>query len=403
MNRIKKAIALSCLLVLFAVQAAGCSVKKDSLVLNVYNWGEYISDGSEGTLDVNAEFEKYYYETHGQKLKVNYTTYASNEDMYNKLSSGAAVYDIVIPSDYMIEKMIRENMLLPLNYDNIPNYQYIDEKYKYAYYDPESAYSVPYTCGYVGIIYNTAMLEEAPTDWDCMWDERYSGQILQFNNPRDAFGTAMYYKGIDVNTTDEADWNEAQALLKQQKPLVQSYVMDEIFNKMKNGSAAVSSYYAGDFLTMYEDNEDLAFIYPESGTNIFVDAMCIPSVARHKEIAEEYINFLLSEDIAVANAEQTYYASPNVLVRESETYIENMSEVHEDVMEILYPTQEVPSTYYQNLDPETTAYMNSLWEGLKVESAAAPGVYIFAGVIVLLLIVMMLYKWLQNKVNSRYY
>ena len=236
-----------------------------------------------------------------------------------------------------------------------------------------------------------------------MWDERYSGQILQFNNPRDAFGTAMYYKGIDVNTTDKADWNEAQALLKQQKPLVQSYVMDEIFNKMKNGSAAVSSYYAGDFLTMYEDNEDLAFIYPESGTNIFVDAMCIPSVARHKEIAEEYINFLLSEDIAVANAEHTYYASPNVLVRESETYIEDMSEVHEDVMEILYPTQEVPSTYYQNLDPETTAYMNSLWEGLKVESAAAPGVYIFAGVIVLLLIVMMLYKWLQNKVNSRYY
>ena len=221
-----------------------------------------------------------------------------------------------------------------------------------------------------------------------------------------AYETALFDTSgvLKVNIRmDEADWNEAQALLKQQKPLVQSYVMDEIFNKMKNGSAAVSSYYAGDFLTMYEDNEDLAFIYPESGTNIFVDAMCIPSVARHKEIAEEYINFLLSEDIAVANAEQTYYASPNVLVRESETYIENMSEVHGDVMEILYPTQEVPSTYYQNLDPETTAYMNSLWEGLKVESAAAPGVYIFAGVIVLLLIVMMLYKWLQNKVNSRYY
>lgn len=403
MNRMIRAIVLCCLLLLMAVQASGCAGRDNTLVLNVYNWGEYISDGSEGTMDVNAEFEKYYYETYGQKLKVNYTTYASNEDMYNKLLSGAAVYDVVIPSDYMIEKMIREDMLLELNFDNIPNFRYIDEKYKYAYYDPTSAYSVPYTCGYVGIIYNTSMLDEAPTDWDCMWDERYSGQILQFNNPRDAFGTAMYYKGIDVNTTDRADWDAVQALLKQQKPLVQSYVMDEIFNKMKNGSAAISSYYAGDFLTMYEDNEDLAFIYPKSGTNIFVDAMCIPSVARHKDIAEAYINFMLSEEIAVANAEQTYYASPNVLVRESETYIEDMSEVHEDVMEILYPTQEVPSTYYQNLDPETTAYMNSLWEGLKVESAASPGVYVFAGLIVLMLFALMLYKWVQKKVNSRYY
>ncbi|MGN1059616.1 MAG: PotD/PotF family extracellular solute-binding protein, partial [Clostridia bacterium] len=232
----KKAFVLAALAVLSVLWLTGCGSQEKAEVLNVYNWGEYISDGSEGTLDVNAAFEDYYYETYGKRVKVNYTTYASNEDMYNKLSSGAAVYDIVIPSDYMIEKMIHEDMLLPLNFDNIPNYQYIDEKYKNAYYDPTSSYSVPYFCGYVGIIYNTAMVDGEPDDWDLMWDEDYSGQILQFNNPRDAFGTAQYCLGYDVNTTDRGEWDEALALLKAQKPYVQSYVMDEVFNKMKNGS-----------------------------------------------------------------------------------------------------------------------------------------------------------------------
>ncbi len=399
----KKAFVLAALAVLSVLWLTGCGSQEKAEVLNVYNWGEYISDGSEGTLDVNAAFEEYYYETYGKRVKVNYTTYASNEDMYNKLSSGAAVYDIVIPSDYMIEKMIHEDMLLPLNFDNIPNYQYIDEKYKNAYYDPTSSYSVPYFCGYVGIIYNTAMVDGEPDDWDCMWDEDYSGQILQFNNPRDAFGTAQYCLGYDVNTTDRGEWDEALALLKTQKPYVQSYVMDEVFNKMKNGSAAIAPYYAGDFLTMYEDNEDLAFFYPKSGTNVFVDAMCIPAVARNKELAEAYINFCLTEEIAVANAEYTYYASPNVLVRDSETYREDMSEVHEDVMAILYPDSDVKATYFENLDIDTTAYMNTLWESLKVESAVEPGVYIFAGAIVLMLLGLMLYRWIRRKVNSRYY
>ncbi|MBE7035315.1 MAG: spermidine/putrescine ABC transporter substrate-binding protein [Ruminococcaceae bacterium] len=399
----KKTIALLMTCLLCAALLCGCGNSEETLVLNVYNWGEYISDGSEGTLDVNAAFEDYYYETYGKKVKVNYTTYASNEDMYNKLSSGAAVYDIVIPSDYMIAKMIKEDMLLPLNFDNIPNYQYIDEQYKNNYYDPESLYSVPYFCGYVGVIYNTDLVEGTPTDWDALWDEANRGKILQFNNPRDAFGTAQYALGHDVNATEKALWDEALTLLKKQKPLVQSYVMDEVFNKMKNGSAAVAPYYAGDFLTMYEDNPALAFYYPQSGTNIFVDAMCIPTVSRNKELAEAYINFFLTEEIATANAEYTYYASPNTLVRNSESYQATMQEVHEDVISILYGTDDIQATYYQNLDPETTQYMNSLWESLKVESSVGAGVYVVTAVVLALLLVLVLRIIIKKRINSRYY
>lgn len=397
----KKIIALSA--IFCCIFLCSCTSDTETDVLNVYNWGEYISDGSEGSLDVNEEFVKYYEEKHGRKLKLNYTTFASNEDMYNKLRSGGVSYDLVIPSDYMIEKMRNENMLLPLNFDNIPNFQYIDEQYKYAYYDKTSEYSVPYTCGYVGVIYNTALIDEEPTDWDCLWDEAYSGQILQFNNPRDAFGTAMYSLGIDVNTTDTELWRKSMELLKKQKPLVQSYVMDEIFNKMKNGSAALAPYYAGDFLSMYADNEDLAFFYPKSGTNIFVDAMCIPSCAKNKEIAEEYINFCLSEEIAVANAEFICYASPNILVKDNETYREDMTQMHEDAIEILYPTEAVPSTYYQNLDVETTNTLNSLWEDLKIENAIEPWVYIFSGSIVAVILLYLFCRFAQRKRNEKYY
>ncbi len=399
----KKIIALVFSVIILAGLFTGCGNKDEVLTLNVYNWGEYISDGSEGSLDVNKEFEKYYYSAYGQKVKVNYTTYASNEDMYNKISSGAASYDVVIPSDYMIARMIKEDMLLKLDFENIPNFKYIDEQYKNAYYDPTSEYSVPYFCGYVGIIYNTAMIDGEIDDWDCMWDEANKGKILQFNNPRDAFGTALYYKGYDVNSYNKAEWDEAKELLKQQKPYIQSYVMDEVFNKMKNGSAAIAPYYAGDFLTMYEDNEDLAFVYPKSQTNIFVDAMCIPKVARNKELAEAYINFCLTEQISVANAEYVYYASPNMLVKENPEYIECMTEVHEDAIEILYPTKGINSSYYQNLSPEMLSYMNSLWEELKIENSVGAWVYIFAGLIVGVLLLLGIVNVIKKKINSKYY
>ena len=402
----KKLLSLLCVLMLLVASVAltGCSPTEEVITLNVYNWGEYISDGSEGSLHTNKEFEKYYYETYGVQVRVNYTTYASNEDMYNKIRSGATTYDVVIPSDYMIQRMINENMLRPLNFDNIPNMQYISDDFKNLFYDPQNQYSVPYTYGVVGLIYNTDMVAEAPTDWDIMWDERYAGQILQFNNPRDAFGTAMYSMGIDVNTNDKSKWVRAKDLLSRQKPLIQSYVMDEIFNKMKNGSAAIAPYYAGDFLSMYEDNDALSFVYPESGTNIFVDAMCIPYNSRHADIAEAYINFMLSEEVAIANAEYIYYASPNKLVYENEEYIEYMESVHEDAMSILYPENiRKLGTFYENLSPEMLDYQNRLWESLKIESSVESWIYVVSGLIVAALVAMLFYRFVLQRYREKHY
>lgn len=353
---------------ILVVSVAGGS---DTLELNVYNWGEYISDGSDGSLDTVKAFEAWYEETYGEKVHVNYTTYASNEDMYAKLKSGAVSYDVIIPSDYMIARLANEDMLLPLNFDNIPNYQYIEDQFRGLYYDPDDTYSIPYTYGVVGVIYDANQVDEADAGgWDLMWNPKYKGKILQFNNSRDAFGTAMYRAGIDVNTTDKSQWEAALQSLLEQRPLVKAYVMDEIYNALESGEAAVGAYYAGDYFTMLDaeaDDVDLRFYYPDP-TNYFIDAMCIPSCCENKELAEVFINFMLSQETAVANAEYIYYASPNSLVYNDETYQEDMGE---EAMEILYPegvnfSEEYNKLAYRNLDDEMLSYMNSLWENLKI-------------------------------------
>ena len=372
-NRGKELIAggviATALVVVLGVSAVGNN--SDTLELNVYNWGEYISDGSDGSLDTIKAFESWYEEEYGQKVKVNYSTYASNEDMYAKLKSGAVSYDVIFPSDYMIARLKDEGMLLPLDYDNIPNYQYITEDYRGLYYDPNNEYTVPYTYGIVGVIYNANVVDQADIGgWDLLWNETYAGSILQFNNSRDAFGTAMYKLGIDVNTTDKSQWDLALGELMKQRPLVKAYVMDEIFNALEAGEAAIGAYYAGDYFTMVDaqaDNVDLQFYYPEE-TNYFFDAMCIPSCCENKELAEIFINYMLSEEVAIANAEYVYYACPNSLVYDNETYQEDMGE---EAMEILYPSMEgFAEKYnhyaYQNLSDEMLSYMNTLWEGLKI-------------------------------------
>ena len=355
-------------LLIIVVSVAGGS---DTLELNVYNWGEYISDGSDGSLDTVKAFEAWYDETYGEKVHVNYTTYASNEDMYAKLKSGAVSYDVIIPSDYMIARLANEDMLLPLNFDNIPNYQYIEDQFRGLYYDPDNTYSIPYTYGVVGVIYDANQVDEADAGgWDLMWNPKYKGKILQFNNSRDAFGTAMYRAGIDVNTTDKSQWEAALQSLLEQRPLVKAYVMDEIYNALESGEAAIGAYYAGDYFTMLDaeaDDVDLRFYYPDP-TNYFIDAMCIPSCCENKELAEVFINFMLSQETAVANAEYIYYASPNSLVYNDETYQEDMGE---EAMEILYPegvnfSEEYNKLAYRNLDDEMLSYMNSLWENLKI-------------------------------------
>ena len=364
-------LAATMLLALTACGSSSGSGSGGTLTLNVYNWGEYISDGSEGSYDTIAEFEKWYQSEYGRKVKVNYDTYASNEDMYAKLSAGAVSYDVVIPSDYMIARMADEGMLLELDFDNIPNYKNIDSNFRGLFYDPDDQYTVPYAYGVVGVIYNANAVDESDAQgWDLMWNEKYSGSILSFNNSRDAFGTAMYKLGLDVNTTDKSQWDAAYDALMEQRPLLYGQVMDEIFNLMESGEAAIGCYYAGDYFTMLDnqaDNVDLRFYYPER-TNYYIDAMCIPSCCQNKELAEIFINFMLDRDAAVANAEYTWYASPNAVVYNDAEYI---GEMGEEAMEILYPgigdfAAEYGKYAYRNLDSEMLDYLNTLWENVKI-------------------------------------
>ena len=371
MKRFLPFLLAAIMLCSLALTGCGSESSGSGLVLNVYNWGEYISDGSEGSFDTIREFEKWFFETYGQKVKVNYDTFASNEDMYNKLANGAVSYDVIFPSDYMVDRMRQENMLLPLDFDNIPNYSYVTDSFRGLYYDPDNLYSIPYTYGVVGIIYDANKVSpEDVGDWDLMWNEKYTGDILQFNNPRDAFATAQYKLGLDVNDKDHASWEKALMEMKRQFPFVKSFVMDEVFNMMESGEAAIAAYYAGDYFTMQENqasNVDLKFYYPPH-TNYFIDAICIPSCCQHKELAEIFINYLLSSEAAIANAEYICYASPYSVVYNDPGYAEDMGQ---EAMEILYPGVDNFSQLYnaysfKNLDSENLIYLVSLWEQLKI-------------------------------------
>ncbi len=395
-------------------------VNNDVITINVYNWGEYISDGAEGSYDSNKEFEEYYYNKTGQRVNVNYTTYATNEDMYSKLSNSAVTYDIIVPSDYMIEKMANEGLLLEWNPAELDGWANIKDEFKNPYYDAENKYSVPYTYGMMGIIYNSDKVSEediADMSWGLLWNEKYTGKILQFNNPRDALATAMYWKGIDVNSANLADWEAAFNLLLQQKPILQAYVNDEIFNKMTTESAWIAPYFVGDYITMADKEENLAFYYPTEGVNYFVDAMCIPKNAGHPEIAKEYINFMLTKDAAVANAEYIGYASPNMLVENDDAYRENMGE---EAIELLYgkSPSEVNANYnslpifegvnspacYRNFSTsELQEEVNSLWESLKIADATEMWVHITAISIVVVVLGGVIYSIYIKKRRSRFY
>ena len=301
------------------------------ITLNVYNWGQYIADGSDDSLDIVAEFERRY-----PHIDVNYSTYDSNEIMYSKLANGGITVDVIIPSDYMIARLIEEDMLLELNFDNIPNYQYIDEAFRNTAYDPENKYSVPYTWGTVGIIYNSNYVdEEDVTGWELLWNEKYDDKILMFDNSRDAFGIAAMLQGFDMNTTDPAELEACAAALAEQKPLVQQYVMDQIYDLMENEEAWIAPYYAGDYTVMVEENEALEFFLPaEQGFNMFIDAMCIPNCCQEKEAAELFINFLCDPEISGANMDYICYGSP---ISEARNYMEEyLAE-----SEVVYPSDEV--------------------------------------------------------------
>lgn len=433
---------LSLILIVFALILCSCEEpegtpeqkKYDTINLNVYNWGEYISDEDDeeyGLFDVNAGFEEYFNENladkYGFYVKVNYSTYATNEDMFAKLSNSAVAYDIVIPSDYMIQKMINNDMLLPLDFSIITNYGNISEDFKGLHYDPEDKFSVPYTYGMIGVIYNAEFVDEedvADESWDLLWNEKYAGKILQFNNPRDAFATAMYKEGLDINSHNLEDWEKALEELKRQKPLLQGYVNDEIFNKMKGASAYISSYYAGDFLTMAADNSDLRFYYPSEGTNYFVDAMCIPKTSRNPKIAHEYINYMIGVEAATANALYIGYASPNKAVIESDHYKEMLDYNYSiyddddnclvDAWEVLYGKTKDEANlnyqfnpayedYYKDSSIDIQTHVTTLWESLKTENSTELWIHITSALIVAFVLGFAIHSLYVKKKRSKFY
>ncbi len=337
----------------------GFGNRQKTVTLNVMNWGQNIADGSDGTLDIVKAFEEAY-----PYIDVNYSTYDSNETLYSKLKGGGLTVDVIIPSDYMIARMIKEDMLLELDFDNIPNYQFVQENFKNTAYDPDNRYSVPYTWGTVGIIYNTKYVDEADvTGWELLWNEKYAKKILMFDNSRDAFGIAQYKLGIDVNTTDEALLQQCAQELSAQRPVVRKYVMDQIYADMEGENAWIGAYYAGDCMMMMENNPNLQFYLPENqGFNLFIDAMCVPNCAENKKEAELFINFLSSPEISGANMDYICYGSP---IEGAKDYMD--PELAENP--VVYPDAEIlkNGTSYAYLPEHITRYVEELFMKFRIE------------------------------------
>lgn len=335
------------------------SAAAEPVTINVYNWGQYISDGTDGYIDVNKAF------TEATGIEVNYMTFDSNETMYTKLKTGGSTYDVIIPSDYMVARLIDEDMLEELDYSNIPNYALVDDAYKNTAFDPENKYTVPYTWGTVGLIYNTKFVDEADIgSWDLLWNTKYSGKILMFDNPRDAFAISELLLGMSINTESEDELRSAAYKLIEQKPLVQSYVMDQIFDKMEREEAWIAPYYAGDYLLMAEENENLAFYFPKEGFNLFIDAMCIPKGCQNKAAAEAYINFLCAAEISGQNLDYLGYSTP---VSAAKDYMDPDTVASE----IAYPDAETLSkgSAFSFLQTETSQLMDSLWLEVKTQGS----------------------------------
>ena len=477
-------LILLILCLLLPTALSSCSFGEPVRKLYVYNWGEYLSlETGEDGVHVNHAFEAWYEAKYGEKVEVVYSVFSSNEEMYAKLQNGASRIDLIVPSEYMVERLIAEDMLLPLDYSRIPLYEEtIEQRFQEMTTKP---YCVPYTYGYLGLIYD-ASIEEALHDengevsWRVLWnqlpdpDVDLSGNILSFNNSRDAFGIAQFLLNYEksrelslplgtdlyVNSTDRARWDEVYDLLCEQRGVLQAYVMDEIYNKMESGAALLSAYYAGDYFTMVDVNENLCFSYPKEGTNFFYDAMCIPKNAKNADLAHAYISFMLGGnegetlDTVISNAEWVGYSSPNLLVSTNPDYLADMIDEEEgygaDALSILYPDtdteallslvepyaewraaemeendgeydmadyegalpdaaffaehkQEFVTYIYENLDNETLEYANGRWEALKLASAPCTDIYVTSAVITILLLGIAFAYFLLHRYRARFY
>lgn len=367
-------------------------LKDENITLNVYNWGQYISGGDGPATDVLQPFEEL------TGIRVNYTTFDTNESLYAKLKSGGASYDVIFPSEYMVGRMKQEGMLDELNFDNIPNFSLIGEDYKNWDFDPGNTCSVPYTWGTIVLIYNTTMVEEAPTSWADMWDVRYANNILMFNNSRDAYAIAAKKLGMSMNPTTVKEVTTVMQELKEQKELVQAYVMDEIFDKMEGGEAAMAPYYAGDAIMMMEENPDLACVYPEEGVNFFMDSMCVPAGAKNKEAAEIFINYMCEPAVALLNIDYIGYSTPIPTVWE-------MLDDDLKYSEVAYPSEEVmdKAEIFTVLPDEVNTAMDAQWSEMKSYDAEGSGWMVIVSLLLALaLSVFNIWRKIRKKWRDNY-
>ncbi|WP_310604764.1 extracellular solute-binding protein [Anaerosporobacter sp.] len=344
---LKPAFALIVVVALVVGSIVGMNSTSGPNTLNVYNWGEYIDP------DVITMFEE---ET---GIKVIYDEFEMNEEMFPKVETGAVKYDVVCPSDYMIQRMIEADLLAEINFDNIPNIQYIGKDYLQSAesYDPGNLYSVPYCWGTVGILYNKTMVDEPIDSWSSIFDEKYKNNILMINSVRDAMGISLKYLGYSLNSTDKTELEEATKLLIAQKPLVQSYVVDQVRDKMIGNNAAIGIIYSGEAIYTKRENPDLEYVVPKEGSNIWIDGWVIPKNSENKENAEKFINFLCRPDIALLNFEYITYSTPNTAARDliEDDDIRNST--------IAFPDSETINNCetFQYLGDDMTAYYDDKW------------------------------------------
>lgn len=277
---------------------SGCGKSYDA-TLRVYNWGDYMDKS------IITDFEKEY------NIKVIYSTFTTNEDMYVSLKSGGSTYDVVFPSEYMVKRMINEDMLHKINMDNIPNFKYIDDRFKNPPWDPNNEYSVPYFWGTLGIVYNKTMVDDPVDSWEILWNEKYERQILMLDSQRDSIGLTLQMLGYSMNTRNLDELEEAKQKLIEQKPLVLAYAGDEVKDKMVGGEAALAVVWSGEAVAMKWENPDLEYVIPKEGGNLWFDCAVIPKSSKNKEAAELFINYLCDPEIAFRNTDYIGYSTPN--------------------------------------------------------------------------------------------
>ena len=319
MKKSIKVLVIMSLILVIGFISTGCGDNRP--VINVYNWGDYIDPS------VIKDFQKEF------NVKVNYNTFATNEDMYVSIKKGGTSYDVAFPSDYMIERMIEEDMLEKINKDNVPNISNIEDRFLYLDFDPNNDYSVPYMWGTVGIIYNKEMVDDKVDSWDILWNEKYKGQILMLDSQRDSIAVALKKLGYSMNSRDTNELEQAKEELIKQKPLVYAYVGDEVKDIMVGEEAALAVVWSGDAVAMIRENENLEYVIPKEGTNLWFDNMIIPKTSKNKEIAEQFINFMQRPEIAAKNTDYVGYSTPNYKAKEL---------LPEDIVnsKVAYPTEE---------------------------------------------------------------